>query len=96
MYRFGALRKWQLGTDMASTLLELVPDVLPVGQEDMVIALDLYGRFGPQGVMARDVVHAAVMIKHEITHIISTDRHFDLLPGIVRLDPQDLFTASIS
>ncbi len=36
--------------------------------------------------MARDVVHAAVMQNHGLTHIISADEHFDRIVGIRRLD----------
>jgi predicted nucleic acid-binding protein len=41
----------------------------------------------PQQLQSRDRVHLAVMQRLGITHIISTDRGFDLIPGIRRLDP---------
>jgi len=31
------------------------------------------------------------MHTHQLTHIISTDRHFDQIDGITRLDPRDMF-----
>lgn len=91
LYRFGAIERWQTGVLMATNLLALVPVVLPVTAADMETAVALFGRYGPGGVKARDVVHAAVMQNHQITHIISTDKHFDQIEGIVRLDPQTLF-----
>jgi predicted nucleic acid-binding protein len=36
-------------------------------------------------------VHVAVMQNNSITAIISIDAHFDLIQGITRLDPQELF-----
>ncbi|MDX1417256.1 MAG: hypothetical protein R3293_23820 [Candidatus Promineifilaceae bacterium] len=53
-------------------------------------------QFGPQGVRARDVVHAAVMKSHDLTRIITTDQHFELLPDVRRLDPQDLFVGGLA
>ncbi len=90
LYRFGAQRRWQDGEVMATSLLELVPDVLPVTREVMETAVALFSEYGPAGVKARDVVHAAVMRHHELTAIISTDRHFELLPGVRRLDPNNV------
>jgi hypothetical protein len=34
---------------------------------------------------------AAVMQTHQISHIISTDKHFDQIADMTRLDPQALF-----
>jgi predicted nucleic acid-binding protein len=38
-------------------------------------------------VKPRDAIHAAVMQRNRITHILSTDKHFDALNTIVRIDP---------
>ncbi len=91
LYRYGALGQVQIGARMAQNLMNLVPDVLPVTIEDMQTAVSLFAQYAPQGVKARDVVHMAVMRSHQLTHIISTDGHFDQIDGIVRLDPQDMF-----
>ena len=75
---------------MAQNLLDLVPLVLPVTADDMKTAVSHFAQYAPQGVKARDVVHTAVMQTHQLTYIISTDKHFDLIDGIIRLDPQTL------
>ena len=93
LYRFGASGQAQVGVQMASNLMNLVPDVLPVTVEDMQTAVALFAEYGPKGVKARDVVHTAVMQNHQLTHIISTDKHFDQIEGITRLDPHDMFVA---
>ncbi|MEM4413057.1 MAG: type II toxin-antitoxin system VapC family toxin [Candidatus Caldarchaeum sp.] len=36
---------------------------------------------------ARDLIHLAVMLRHQIQEIITTDRGFDSVPGIRRIDP---------
>jgi predicted nucleic acid-binding protein len=38
-------------------------------------------------ITSRDAVHAAVMLHNSLRVIISTDKHFDSIPGIRRLDP---------
>jgi predicted nucleic acid-binding protein len=91
LYRYGALRQWTTATTMAASLFELVPIVYPVLAEDARLAIELFKRYAPQGLRARDVLHVAVMQNNGLSEIISVDRHFDRVEGIVRLDPQDLF-----
>ncbi|MFO7683714.1 MAG: type II toxin-antitoxin system VapC family toxin [Chloroflexota bacterium] len=88
LYRYGAIQQWQIGVQMAENLLDLVPIVLPVTVETMKTAVSLFAHYAPQGVKARDLLHTAVMQNHQITHIISTDKHFDQIEGVTRLDPQ--------
>lgn len=87
LYRYGALGQAKVGVQMAQNLMDLVPTVLPVTVEDMQTAVSLFAQYAPQGVKARDVVHTAVMQTHQLTHIISTDKHFDQFKGIIRVDP---------
>lgn len=91
LYRFGAIQQWQIGAQMAQNLLELVPTVLPVSVNDMKTAVSLFTQYAPNGVKARDLLHTAVMQNHQLTHIISTDKHFDQIDGTIRVDPQVLF-----
>ena len=89
--RYGALGRWQIGIVIASELLTIVPSVHPVMAEDIRSAIDLFAEYGPQGVAARDMIHVAVMHHHGLTHIVSTDVHFDQFEGVVRLDPHNLW-----
>jgi predicted nucleic acid-binding protein len=61
---------------------------MPVNVSDARVSVDLFDRYAPQGIPARDLVHAAVMQNNGIDTIISTDALFDEIEGIVRLDPQ--------
>jgi hypothetical protein len=62
-------------------------DVLPVTREDMDRAFELYERYKTKGLPPRDLVHAAVMINNGMSHIISTDKHFDAIKEIKRVRP---------
>jgi len=91
LYRYGALQQWAIAITMATNLLDLIPVVYPILPADAHLAVELFARYAPQGVKARDLLHAAVMQNNGLTMIISTDQHFDRLEGITRLDPQVIF-----
>ena len=91
LYRYGAIQHWETGVAMAKSLMHLVPEIYPVNVDDMHRSLDLFKRYAQKGITARDVVHAAVMLNRGLKNIVSTDSHFDLIQGIIRVDPEDLF-----
>lgn len=91
LYRYGALGRHADGVTMAIDLWTLVPDVYPVTQADVQSAVALYQQYAPRGVRSRDVIHAAVMLNNGLTEIISADGHFDMMPGIRRMDPISLY-----
>jgi len=73
------------GLILAEKFMAAVGSILPVTAEDMAEALAIlreYERLSP-----RDAVHLAVMRRHDITHIVTADRHFLAVPGITVLDP---------
>ena len=55
--------------------------------DDQVLrkALDLVAEIDDLG--GRDAVHAATALQHGLAAIISPDRAFDEIPGLLRLDP---------
>jgi predicted nucleic acid-binding protein len=53
----------------------------------MQTAVNVFQQYAPRGMRARDAIHAAIMQNHGLTHIISSDAHFDLVAGLTRLDP---------
>lgn len=85
LHRYTALGERERAVEVCRLFLQIVPDVLPLTREFIERTLEFHLRF-PQ-LQARDSLHAAVMLEHRITHIISADRHFDAIPGILRLDP---------
>jgi len=92
LYRYGGLKLWETATTLATSLLDLVPVVYPVSLGDARLAVRLFQHYAPRGIQARDLVHVAVMRNHGLTRIISTDQHFDQISGIVRVDPQTLWS----
>jgi predicted nucleic acid-binding protein len=88
LYRYGAIGEAQRGLHLARLAVDQVGgDILPVTLADMQMAFDLVARHG-SAIRSRDAVHAATMLTNGLTHLISTDRHFDVLDGITRIDPQ--------
>ncbi len=94
LHRYGALGRYADAANMAQDLMTLVPQVLPVTVADMKTAVTLFQQYGPQGVRARDTIHAAIMQNHGLTHVISSDTHFDLISGVTRLDPIVLYQSA--
>ena len=75
------------GLLLAGHILTLFPEMLPVVREDLAYASKLLE--GNQNLSTRDAVHAATMKRNNISVIITTDRHFDSVPGIKRLAPSE-------
>lgn len=85
LYRFGAIGRPTMGITMARNLLDLVPTVHPIRVADVRRAIELFEQHMGAGVVARDALHAAVMLGNDLTYIISADQHFDLINGITRI-----------
>jgi predicted nucleic acid-binding protein len=89
LHSYSALRRYAEAVAIAQDLLSVVNLVYPVTLRDIRRALELFSAYSAQGVQARDTIHAAVMQNNGIRLIISADRHFDLIEGIERIDPQE-------
>ncbi len=72
--------------------MAIIPLILPVTVEDIALTVEMAASYGPKGVKARDLIHAAVMRNNGIDTIVSADTHFDSIDGIDRISPQSLFT----
>ncbi len=86
LHRYLALRLWPQGREVFRWFRELMQD-----RVETVIADDVEHAAGladsHPGLQARDLVHAAVMRQLGIRQIVSTDKGFDRLPDVERLDP---------
>jgi hypothetical protein len=94
LHRYGALGRYADAVNMVRDLMTVVPRVLPVTVADMQTAVTLFQQYAPQGGRARDTIHAAIMQNHGLTHVISSDTHFDLMSGLTRLDPIVLYRSA--
>ncbi len=68
-----------------ASMIRLCLMVFPVTLSETNRALELMKAI--PAITSRDAIHAATMISNDIKEIISTDSHFDLIPGINRIDP---------
>lgn len=86
LHRFSATGQRTQGLAVAQDFLDLLPlGILPVGRIEITGSLAV-ARAHPL-LSARDCVHVATMVAHGLTDIISADKDFDGVPGIVRHDP---------
>ena len=85
IYRFSSIRRKMEGIRIARVISELMnPGTLDT--DDCQRAVGLFERCE---VDPRDAFHAAWMLNRDIRIIISADKHFDRIPGIVRIDPKE-------
>ncbi len=89
LYRYSAIGELTRGLRLARLAVDQVGgNVLSVTLTDMHRAFDLMERYGTS-IKSRDAIHAATLMTHRLTHLISADRHFDTIEGITRLDPRE-------
>jgi predicted nucleic acid-binding protein len=83
LHRYRAIDRLDAIQPAFDALLGVVDDVLPIERQDAERARDvLLARWR---LSARDALHVAVMQRHGIDRIVSFDRGFDGVSGIVRL-----------
>ncbi|MEA1903933.1 MAG: type II toxin-antitoxin system VapC family toxin [Actinomycetota bacterium] len=58
-----------------------------VGMADLLVALKFFASF--QSLDLRDAIHLATATRTLVDGIVSSDRGFDSVPGVMRLDPID-------
>ena len=86
LHRYRAIKRWADGRKVYDLARELFPDVIPVTSAVLDRARTLLD--GSTSLMARDALHAAVVLDEGLDGIYSYDRDFDRIPGIRRLQPR--------
>ena len=76
------------GAMYVKRLLRTLPSVIEIDGRIIDRAASLI--VSHPALATRDLVHAAVVLEHDLEGIISADRGFDQIPGIQRFDPRDL------
>jgi len=84
LYRFWRVKALPDGMALCERIIQLA-DILTISKDDLVLAIRLLGQ--QPVVEPRDAIHAAVMLNHGLTRLYSYDHHFDLIPGLKRLEP---------
>jgi uncharacterized protein len=88
LHRFIAIRRVDVGRQLASDAMDTFAPVLPVSHALMRRVPDLAARY--PSLAARDLVHVATCVHEGITEIVSPDRAFDQVAEVRRLDPVEL------
>ncbi len=91
LHRYLFLGLPQKARQVSVKLETIIPTTLPVTIADIRRARQLAEHYPT--LQARDLIHVAVMLENNITHILSTDRHFDQVSQVERIDPHD-FTSN--
>lgn len=83
LYRYSALNRFELAGEVYDLFVEICPVVHSVTLADTDRARRLL--CDNTGVSARDAVHAAVMLNHDVEWIATFDSGFDRVPAIRRM-----------
>ena len=84
LYRYTSLGRLDLAREVYDLFVEICPVVLDVTLADTDRARDIL--CATPHISARDAVHAAVMLNHDVERIATYDAGFDRVPGLRRLD----------
>lgn len=84
LYRYSALQRLDLAGQVYDLFVQICPVVFDVTLADTDRARDLL--LAIQGISARDALHAAVMLNHQVDWIATFDRGFDGVTGLSRWD----------
>lgn len=88
LHRYRAIARWEDGRRVYDLTRQLFPSVVPVTSGVLDRArrvLDTEPR-----IMARDALHAAIVMTEGLDAVCSYDRDFDRIQGIVRREPDAL------
>lgn len=89
IHRYTALRRWEDGQRVYRLAREIFPRILPITGEIMDEAKRLVD--ADASLVARDAVHAAVVLVHRMDGICTFDRDFDRIPGCRRIAPESAY-----
>jgi len=85
LHRYRAIGRWEDGRQVYDLTRQLFPSIVPVTARTLDRArliLDTDRR-----IMARDALHAAVVLTERLDGVCSYDRDFDRIKGIARTEP---------
>lgn len=89
LHRYLALRLWSRGKEVFHRFADLMRErAEPVHAADVEEAARLADEYPELG--ARDLLHAAIMLRLGVRRLVSADAGFDRLPGLERLDPMNV------
>ena len=87
LYRYSSINLAAKGIQLCRDIFKYPLKILPVAQPDIQLAIDLFETYRPHGLKPRDAIHAAIMQNHGMTKLLSTDKDFNPLTFLTRIDP---------
>lgn len=87
LHRYRAIGRWEDGRRVYDLTRQLFPSVVPVTAEVLDRARRLLDQ--ESHIMARDALHAAVVMTQGFEAVYSYDRDFDRIKGLVRWEPDE-------
>lgn len=91
IHRFAAIRRPAQGASIASDAMDLFAPVLPITHATVRRMPELIALYS--ALAARDLLHVAACQQEGIEEIISTDRGFEAVVGLRRIDPVEVGSA---
>jgi len=85
LHRYRAINRWDDGKQVYDLTRRLFPVVIPVTAAILDRARQLLDTDAT--IMARDALHAAVVLEERLDAVCSYDRDFDRIAGVVRREP---------
>jgi len=85
LYRYFSIGRPDTARTVHRSAIDLCDEVLPIEVAHTTAALDLLTEH-PQ-LTPRDAIHVAIMGSHGLERLLSTDRDFDALSQVERIDP---------
>ncbi len=86
LYRYSYIKLADKGIQLCRDILKYPLTILPVVENDIRLAIDLFQTHNATSLKPRDAIHAATMQNNGITRLISADADFDRL-SVIRVDP---------
>lgn len=93
LHRYSLIKRREEGIRVVKDTLLIMPHILAVAREDIEQAVQILQKY--QRISCRDAVHVAVMRNNDLETIISSDKHFEIISEISRIDPMDFLRTSL-
>lgn len=85
LYRYSHIKLADKGIQPCRDILKYPLTILPIAEDDIRLAIDLFQAHHATSLKPRDAIHAATMQNKGITRLISADADFDRL-SVIRVD----------
>ena len=88
LHRFIAFKSLETGFQIFDNFYDLIrtEKILAITAEDIMKARKLAKKYSQA--KARDLLHLAVMVNHDLRFIVTVDAHFEEFKEVERLDPK--------